>query len=192
MLRAIVASFSLVLLLGVYYSAGIQLPVYDVQRAVVAEFLKAVFSHLTPLSSLLGQGVEIAGGGFVLRSSHGLLPLVSLIAAGLLIGLMCRSLPQAVLAALTTSMLLIISSIALLIGFLPNLQLHGENIRWQVDAVFMALFMERPLELPVIIAVPMLSSIPTGMVMERFWSHQSRMERPLFSWRRRGHLRNVA
>ncbi|MCS7145684.1 MAG: hypothetical protein RMJ28_06325 [Nitrososphaerota archaeon] len=192
MLRAVTAAFSLVLLLGVYYAAGVQLPVYDLQRAVVAEFLKAVFSHLTPLSSMLGGGVEISSSGFVLSSSYGLLPLASLVAAGLLVGLMSRSMPQAVMAALTTSILLIVSAITLLIGFLPTLPAQAENVRWQVDSVFTALFIERPLELPAIVAVPVISSIPTGLVMERLWVQQSREERQLFSWRRRAYLKNVA
>ncbi|MEM0382575.1 MAG: hypothetical protein QW059_04880 [Nitrososphaerota archaeon] len=183
MLKAIAASVSLVLLLGVYYTSGIQLPVYDPQRAVVGELLKAVFSHLTPVSSLLGDGVKIVGENFTVSSSYGLLPLGSLILAGLLIGFMSRSLPQAIIAALASSMLLIIMAIMLLVGFLPTLPVQNANLRVQVDAVFSTLFIERPLELPMILAIPAITSIPTGVIMEKIWSQKPRKERELFSWR---------
>ncbi|GBC71246.1 hypothetical protein HRbin02_01026 [Candidatus Calditenuaceae archaeon HR02] len=192
MLRGILAAVSLLLLLGVYYTAGVQLPVYDPQRAVVGEFLKAAFFHLTPLSSILGEGVKITGVNFVLSSSYGPLPLFSLVLAGLLVGLMSRTLPQAITAALTTSMLLLIMAIMLMIGFLPTLSVQSGDLRWQIDAVFSILFLEKPLELPVMVAAPTLASIPTGIIMERLWSQQLRDERPLFSWRRRGYLKNTA
>ncbi len=192
MLRGILAAVSLLLLLGVYFTAGVQLPVYDPQRAVVGEFLKAVFFHLTPLSSIFGDGVKITGVNFVLSSSYGPLPLLSLVLAGLLVGLMSRSLPQAITAALTTSMLLVIMAIMLMVGFLPTLPMQSGDLRWQIDTVFSTLLLERPLELPVMVAAPTLASIPTGIVMERLWSQQLRDERPLFSWRRRTHLKSTA
>ncbi|MEM0444488.1 MAG: hypothetical protein QXO86_00385 [Nitrososphaerota archaeon] len=184
MLRAIIAALSLMLLLGVSFTGGIQLPVYDAQRAVIGEFLKAIFFHLTPVSSLIGGGVLVTGLGFTISSSYGLLPLLSLAFAGLLAGLMCRSTPQAILAGLTSSIILIVMAISLLLGFTPTLPNQEGDMRWQVDKIFSTLFIDSPLELPVIVAVPTLASIPTGMIMERLWSERSREERPLFSWRR--------
>jgi hypothetical protein len=188
MLRAVVSAFALMLLLGAWFSTGVQLPVYDLQKAVVAEILKAVFFHLTPLSSLLGDGVKISGEGYVLSSSHGFLPLISLFLGGLLAGAATRSIQQAVLASFTSSLLILLSAIFLLLGFLPSLP-GPENMKWQIDSVFSGLFGDRPLDLPVLLAVTTLSSLPTGKIMESLFAE--REESALFSWRRRSALKEA-
>jgi hypothetical protein len=56
-------------------------------------------------------------------------------------------------------------------------------MKWQVDNVFAAIFGDRPLDLPTLIAVTALSSLPTGKLME--WLLAEKVEEePLFSWRR--------
>ena len=183
MLRPAIAAFALMLLMGAWFSTGIQLPVYDLQKALVAEILKAVFFHITPLSSLLGEGLILKGGSYVLSSNHGILPILSLFLAGLLAGALSRSVQQALMAAITSAIFLFLLAIFLLLGFLPSLP-GPENMKWQVDSVFAAIFGDRPLDLPTLIAVTALSSIPTGKLME--WLLAERVEEePLFSWRRR-------
>lgn len=188
MFKAVVSAFALILLLGAWFSTGVQLPVYDLQKAVVAEILKAVFFHLTPLSSLLGEGLKIAGEGYVLSSGHGLLPLLTLFLGGLLAGATTRSLQQAVLASFTCSLLILLLAIFLLLGFLPSLPGPG-NMRWQVDSVFSGLFGDRPLDLLALFAVTTLSSLPTGKIME--WLFAEREEPVLFSWKRRSALKEA-
>jgi hypothetical protein len=183
MLRPAIAAFALMLLMGAWFSTGIQLPVYDLQKALVAEILKAVFFHITPLSSLLGEGLILEGGSYVLSSNHGILPILSLSLAGLLAGALSRSVQQALMAAITSAIFLLLLAIFLLLGFLPPLP-GPENMKWQVDNVFAAIFGDRPLDLPTLIAVTALSSLPTGKLME--WLLAERVEEePLFSWRRR-------
>jgi len=184
MFRGLLAGFSLILLLGVYFAGGVQLPVFDAQRAVVAELLKAVFAHLTPLSSLLGGGVALKGAGFQLSSSYGPLPVLSLALAGLLAGLMSRSLPQAVLAAASASMLVIITAIILLVGYVPTLA-NQAGILEEVDRVFSSIIRERPLDLPSILSIPVIASIPSGLVMERIWAAREEEQPSILGWRRR-------
>ncbi len=180
-IRGSVTFIAIIIATGSYLSAGTQLPVHDVQLAVVGEIFKALTYFLTPISSLLGEGIVIDGGTFTLSSGSGFWPVIILIAAGAIAGLLSRSPGAAIASSFIGSSFIFIGWQLIGLQLIPTL---FRNSAWmlELDKIYTMMFYLRPLEIPALFAFPILAAIVAGMLSEET-AKASRRHEPLFSWR---------
>jgi len=168
--------------MGSYLSAGTQLPVRDLQLAVVAEIYKALTYFIAPVSSLMGEQVVIDGGTFTISSGTGVWPILILVLAGAVAGLICRSIGSAVAASFIGSSFIFVGW--QLIGF-QLVPVLSPSYAWMLefDRIYTMMLYLRPLEIPALFGFPIVASIATSMFTEEAAARSARRHEPLFSWR---------
>lgn len=183
--KASAAFLSIIMMAGAALSAG--LPSYggNLQQAILAEVYRAFTVFITPLSSVSGQGLVIESGGLYATSNHGLWPLLILLVAGIVVGLLSGNLGTALAASFVGSVVMIVGWQLLNFFILP---LGSTDYSWvsQLDSVFYAMLYLRPLEMTMTVILPALSSGLVGWALEgRVNRSQEEAEPPLFPWRDR-------
>jgi len=185
--KASAAFLSLIIIAGT--ALGMGLPGYggSLQQAILTEVYRALTVFITPISSITGQGLAIEGEGFSVTSNFGLWPLFFLLLAGVIVGLISGNLGTALAASFVGSVIMIVSW-QLLSFFIIPMVAASTNYSWitQLDSVFYAMLYLRPLEMPMTVILPALSSGLVGRLIEaRANKTHEEAEPPLFPWRDR-------
>jgi hypothetical protein len=177
-----VTFIAIILCAGSYLSAGNQLPVRDAQLAVVGEIYKALTYFIAPVSSLMGERVVIDGGTFTISSGAGFWPILILILAGAVAGLLSRNVGSAIAASFIGSSFIFVGWQLIGLQLIPVL---APNYAWmlELDKVYTMMLYLRPLEIPALFGFPIVASIATSMFIEEEAAQSARRHEPLFSWR---------
>ncbi|MEM1942909.1 MAG: hypothetical protein QXO30_03190 [Candidatus Caldarchaeum sp.] len=164
-LTASAAGLSTLVLAGLVLSslAGQTIPPSSFQVSVLAVVLSSVSTLLTPLSSALGLESTLAPSGNVVRL--GPAPLLSWVAAGVVMGLLSRRAKTSIPPALITSSLVYLALIGLSIYVLPRLP-GAVNWAHYLSWVSSTILLEGPLDFVLIFLTPAASSLATAGVKE--------------------------
>jgi len=164
-LTASAAGLSTLVLAGLVVSslAGQTIPPSSFQVSVLAVLLSSVSTLLTPLSSALGIESTLAPSGNVVRL--GPAPLLSWVAAGVVIGLLSRRAKTSIPPALIASSLVYLGTIGLSMYVLPRLP---GAVNWvsYLSWVSSTILLEGPLDFVFIFLTPAASSLMTAGVKE--------------------------
>lgn len=180
--RGAVTFIAIIIGAGSYLSAGTQLPVRDLQLAVIGEVYKALTYFIAPISSLMGECLVIDGGTFKLSSGTGFWPILVLVLAGAVAGLLVRSVGGAIAASFIGSSFIFVGW--QLIGF-QLIPVLSPNFAWmlELDKVYTMMLYLKPLEIPALFGFPIISSIGTSLFTEKENVQSARRHEPLFTWR---------
>ncbi len=172
--KGVLAYLSTAIAIGSLLSGPTSYPFGDLQQAIVAELYRTLTFYIAPISSALGDGLTVTRFGFTLSTSHGIYPIVGLLLAGLLSGF-CTGRSSNVVAALLGSSL--VFGLWQLTGFYILPQLFGE-FEWigVLNRFNEFLLVVKPLEILALFSVPLIGSIPAGMLVEL----SSKKGEPLF------------
>ncbi|MEM0083399.1 MAG: hypothetical protein QW102_02635 [Candidatus Nezhaarchaeales archaeon] len=167
---------------GSYLSAGTQLPVRNVQLAVIGEIYKALTYFISPISSLMGEQIVINGGTFTISSGAGFWPILILVLGGAVAGLLARSMGGAIAASFIGSSFIFVGWQLIGLQLIPVL---SPNHAWmlELDRIYTMMLYLRPLEIPALFGFPIISSIAISIFTEEEKAQSARRHEPLFSWR---------